>query len=106
MAGINYNTGQINMNWNNPVNPDESVFADYLPTLEPDAVDYLAAIADPEGDAAKRVEGWKKTQEMLKNLGKASDEIYKRTQRNESNWMQVSPQVAHTILGGVDITCG
>jgi hypothetical protein len=93
------------MNWNNPVNPEDSL----LPVIwgsEPDAVDYLAAIADPDGDAAKRIAGWKKSQELLKNLSKASDEIYKATQRNESNWIRASPQVAHTILGGTQITCG
>lgn len=104
--GINYGNGNVVMNWNNPPNYEESVLASYIPTLEPDAVDFLAAIADPDGDAAKRVAGWKKTQEMLKNLDKVSDDIFKRTQRNKANWIRCSPQVAHTILGGIDVTCG
>ena len=102
--GVDYTTGQVNMNWNNPPNPKESIFASYL-LGEPDAVDYLAAIADPDGDVARRVESWKKSQELLKNITKASDEIYKRTKRNPANYVRVSPRVA-ALLEGTDVECG
>lgn len=61
---INYTTGEIVMNWNNPVNPGE-VFAHYG-TMEPSAVDRLAAIEDPDGKTGKRVRRWEEEQEQLR----------------------------------------
>lgn len=72
--------------------------------IEPSAVDRLAAIEDPDGEAGQRVKEWENLKEAAKNIGKLSDMIYEKTQRGP-NWMRVSPKVMHSVLGGTQVTC-
>ena len=64
---IDYTTGEVVMNWNNPVKPG-AIFAHYdLNNEEPSAVDRLAAIEDPDGETAKRVRRWEELEQLRKN---------------------------------------
>lgn len=57
---INYTTGEIRMNWNNP--PDYGDVFAHFDTGEPSAVDRLAALEDPDSESAKRVKAWEERQ--------------------------------------------
>jgi hypothetical protein len=90
----------IPMSWNNPPQPDPSMYS-AIWGGEPDAVDRLAAIVDPEGEAAQRIKAWEKSQELLKSVTKMSDEIYKRTIRPPNTIV-----VSQNILDTIPVTCG
>jgi hypothetical protein len=103
MSYVDYTTGQFDLTFAQAPDPDQPLDVSYF-FGEPSAVDRLAAIEDPDGEAAQRVKAWEDAKEMMANLTKASDEIYKRTKKGP-NWIRASPKVMHSVLGGVQVTC-
>lgn len=97
---INRRTGEFSITFPDAPAIGQSVRVDYNSCEEPSAVDRLAAIDDPDGEAAQRVKDWEKWRVTLKNLPEASNEIFKRTRRNPANWIRVDRKTA--IDMGID----
>jgi hypothetical protein len=84
---------------------DNEILDELLAFSAPSAVDRLAAIADPDGEAARRIKEWEEGRENMRNITRLSNEIYNRTKRENPNWLYAPPKVMHSILGGTQVTC-
>jgi hypothetical protein len=52
-----------------PLEPTIDFMKDFMPA-EPSAVDQLAALEDPDGESAERVDEWKRAVKVLKRAAK------------------------------------
>ena len=97
---IDYSTGEIEITF--PVFPVAPAAGYDMLIDGPSAVDRLAAIEDPDGEAGQRVKQWKELSELKKNMLKAQAEIYRRTRRSGkpiADQVVVHPKLMRDLLG-------
>ena len=82
---INYVEGAVDITFPAPPAEGTPINATYDPweadPSEPSAVDRLAAIEDPTGEAAERIWEWKRKKTLFEGIVKVSNDIYEATKR-------------------------